>query len=116
MVSLLEHIQSLSKKTKYTEHEVFQCLLMENIIVMDEDSLLGFSIEETSEGRAFISRWTDGDGSKIWRWMEDKARENKCVVMYGASPRWKAICRKYKMQPVDRYNKHGRVFKKEVIY
>ena len=82
---------------------------------MDEDSLLGYSFEELPEGKVIFAGWTDGNGDKIWKWVWDIARENKCVAIYGISKRWKAFYRKYGMLPVKDCGEKGMIIKREVI-
>lgn len=114
MITLREHIQNLSKHVVYNEKEILQFLLTENIIVMDEDSLLGYWIYDTPDGKGIFAGWTDGNGDKIWKWVWDIARKNNCVAIYGITRRWKAFKRKYGMLPIKDCGNKGMIVKREV--
>lgn len=116
MITLYEHIQNLSANTSHDKEYVLKSLLCDKMIKMDEDSLLGYSFEELPEGKIIFAGWTDGEGKKIWDWVENIARENNCVAIYGISLRWKAFCRKYGMSPVRDCGDLGMIIKKEVVY
>lgn len=116
MITLLEHIQSLAKRVAYTEEEILRLLVTETMIMMDEDSLLGYSFEELPEGKIIFAGWTSGDGQKIEQWIEDLAKKNKCVAIYGISRRWRAFQRKYNAVPVKDCGDKGVIFKREVEY
>lgn len=95
MITLRDHIKSLAKHVAYSEDEILMFLVTKTIIVMDEDSLLGYWFFDAPEGKAIFAGWTDGNGDKIDKWVTSIAKENNCVAIYGASRRWRAFCRKY---------------------
>lgn len=99
MVSLIEHVERLVKHCVNTKEEILESIL-NNEYIMDEDSLLCYSIDKTCSGNYMMIMWESGDGDKMWQWIQDLSREHQCKKIYFISQRWKPLCRKYKFRPV----------------
>jgi len=61
MKTLNDHVNNLSKFTVNTKEEILQSILGSRYI-MDDDSLLSYSIETNPWGNTMLIMWTDGDG------------------------------------------------------
>lgn len=99
LITLLEHIDNLSKYVTDNKDETLQAIL-ENNKIMDDDSLLVYFIETSSIGNTMMIMYTDGDGKKIWKWIQDVSIQNNCKRLYCITQRHQSICRKYKFKPV----------------
>jgi len=99
MVTLLDHVDNLSRHTTDTKKEILQSILRSPFII-DEDTLMGYYISYDPWGISITVAWMDGDGKKIKKWIEQVCDKYKCTKIYGISTRWKAIARKYKCKPV----------------
>ena len=99
MKTLVEHAESLARYCDDTVEEIMSMILNGDFI-MDEDSLLSYSIIQNCFGNHLMVDWEDGNGEKMWEWIKKVATENHCLNIYFVSRRWKALCRRYKCQPV----------------
>jgi len=99
MVTLLDHVENLSKYTNDTKDVILQSILY-NKFIIDDDSLFAYFIDRLPWGTSLTITWIDGDSKKIKEWIKKIMQENGCTKMYGITTRWKAFQRKYGGKPV----------------
>ena len=99
MLTIIDHVENLSKYTTDNKDQILQSIL-NNRYIIDDDSLLSYSIENNPWGNTMLIMWTDGDGKKIWKWIQDVSKEHDCVKLYCITQRHNPICRKYKFRPI----------------
>jgi len=97
--TLVDHAESLSRYCDETVDEIM-ALILDTDFIMDEDSMLCYSIGRSCFGNYMTIEWEDGNGEKMWEWIKKIATDNHCLNIYFVSRRWKALCRKYKFHPV----------------
>lgn len=95
MTTLFQHVENLKRFTDDTEEEIM-CSILHSNFVMDDNSLLSFSIEKNIFGTWMSGLWMDGDGHTIYRWIKEAKEKYKVDKIYFVSNRWKAMDRKYK--------------------
>lgn len=99
MKTLIDHAVSLSRYCDETVGEIVS-LIVNSKFIIDEDSLLCYSVERNCFGNQLVIEWEDGNGEKMWEWIKDIATRNHCLNIIFISRRWKALCRRYKCHPV----------------
>ena len=107
MITLIEHVESLSKHCD-DRPDVILWSILRNHIVMDEDTLLAYSVETYPSGKELNVMWGDGNGNKLDEWANKIAKENDCVKIYVTTKRWKPFARRFHAKPV------GMILEREV--
>ena len=100
MISLIEHVENISRFTVEPRTEILQVILA-NEFIIDDDSLFCYCIDKMPWGTTLTMLQVDGNGKKIEEWVKDIYRKNKCDKIQFFSKRWKAICRKYGFKPIS---------------
>lgn len=95
MITLVQHVENLKRFTEDTEEEIITSIL-HNRLVMNDSSLLSYSVDKNIFGTWITIMWIDGDGKEIYQWISDIQKEHKCDKTFFVSKRWKAMSRKYK--------------------
>ena len=99
MITLLDHVENLSKYTTDKPEIILQSII-QNPLIMDDESLLSYFIECNSWGNDMMILQADGNGNSIWEWVKKISKQYRCNKIYFISQRWKPLCRKYKFSPV----------------
>ena len=99
MLTLIDHVDKLSKHTVDTKEVILQSILM-NPFIIDEDTLMGYYISYDPWGISMTITWMNGDSNKIQEWIRRTCDKYKCTKIYGISQRWKALQRKYGARPI----------------
>ena len=99
MVTLEQHIETLAKYSVFSKEEILDDI-NKNKHIIDEDSLLCYSVFNTCRGNYMVILFESGNGEKIDEWANNIAKENKCISIFGLTKRWRAFGRKYKFKPV----------------
>ncbi len=99
MVTLIEHVENLSRFTPETREHILQAILYNNI-VMDDENMFCYSIARMPWGNEITILYADGDGEKMWEKFKQVCIENDIDKIYCFSRRWKPICKKYNFKPM----------------
>ena len=99
MITLIEHVENLSKYTEDSKDIILQSILLNDLII-DDDSLFSYFIETTPWDKTLTIAWIDGDSNKIKEWIKQEMIKHDCKKMRGITTRWKAFQRKYGGRPV----------------
>lgn len=95
-------MENLKRFTEDTEEEIL-CSILHNNLVMDENSLFSFCIEDNIFGRWMTVMWIDGDGDTIHEWLYEQRKAFNVDKVFFVSNRWKAIgrkCKDFKIKPL----------------
>lgn len=104
MITLDEHVENLSKYcTDCKSKEVIKRQILMNPYIMDETSLMSYFVNENIDGNSLMILHADGDGTTIWKWMHEVAKENKCNIIQCLTNRAKALERKWGFKPIATY-------------
>lgn len=95
MKTLIQHVENLKRFTEDTEEEIITSILHNNL-VMDDNSLLSYSVDKNIFGTWLTIMWIDGDAKTLYKWVSDVQKQCKCDNTFFVSKRWKAMSRKYK--------------------
>lgn len=103
-MTLDEHIKRLAKYCVDSKDEsLIKQSIENNSYIMDETSLMSYSIHENITGNSLMVLHADGDGKTIWKWMHDIAKQNNCNVIQCLTKRDKALERKWGFKPIATY-------------
>ena len=100
MITLIEHVENLSKYVPSPRTEILNAILI-NEFIIDDDTLYCYCVDKMPWGNTLTVLYADGNGKKIEEWSRQIYRKEGCKRIQVFTTRWKAFCRRFKFKPIQ---------------